>query len=128
MKYSHHVSGPSCAGCNERLVSGDPVIQHFFLAVKSEHNDIHCSWVHRDKSDQEAAFASGESKLHYPNSKHNLMPSEAVDIFQIDDNGRAVFDGKFCAGINKRAEELGFKLRWGGSFHDLGDSGHFEKA
>lgn len=35
---------------------------------------------HRGKEDQEEAFNSGASKVHFPNSRHNSYPSEAVDI------------------------------------------------
>jgi peptidoglycan L-alanyl-D-glutamate endopeptidase CwlK len=35
---------------------------------------------HRNKEDQEKAFAEGRSKLKYPQSKHNILPSMAVDV------------------------------------------------
>jgi peptidoglycan L-alanyl-D-glutamate endopeptidase CwlK len=35
---------------------------------------------YRGQADQEAAFASGASKVHYPNSRHNVKPSAAVDL------------------------------------------------
>lgn len=43
--------------------------------------DFDCTIVcgHRDKPDQDKAFAEGKSKLPYPQSKHNRIPSEAVD-------------------------------------------------
>jgi len=34
---------------------------------------------HRDKEDQNKAFAEGNSTKQYPNSKHNKIPSQAVD-------------------------------------------------
>jgi peptidoglycan LD-endopeptidase CwlK len=34
---------------------------------------------HRDKADQDKAVAEGKSKLPYPQSKHNAIPSMAVD-------------------------------------------------
>ena len=34
----------------------------------------------RSKEEQEAAFDNGFSKVHFPNSKHNSMPSIAVDV------------------------------------------------
>lgn len=34
---------------------------------------------HRDKEEQDKAFAEGKSKLKYPASKHNAIPSYAVD-------------------------------------------------
>ena len=35
---------------------------------------------HRDKAEQNAAFDAGNSRLIYPQSKHNAKPSLAVDI------------------------------------------------
>lgn len=35
---------------------------------------------HRGEEAQEAAFRAGTSKLHYPFSKHNKQPSEAVHL------------------------------------------------
>lgn len=44
------------------------------------HVDFTITCGHRTKSDQDAAFSSGVSKLKWPNSKHNSTPSLAVDI------------------------------------------------
>jgi len=43
--------------------------------------DYDCTIVcgHRDKEDQDKAFAEGKSKLKYPRSRHNQNPSMAVD-------------------------------------------------
>ena len=43
--------------------------------------DFDCTIVcgHREKEDQDKAFAEGKSKLKYPQSKHNKIPSMAVD-------------------------------------------------
>jgi len=43
--------------------------------------DFDCTIVcgHRDKPEQDKAFAEGKSKLKYPQSKHNNIPSRAVD-------------------------------------------------
>ncbi len=43
--------------------------------------DYDCTIIcgHRDKPEQDKAYAEGKSKLKYPNSKHNRIPSWAVD-------------------------------------------------
>jgi len=43
--------------------------------------DYDCTIIcgHREKADQDKAFAEGKSKLKYPQSKHNKIPSLAVD-------------------------------------------------
>jgi peptidoglycan L-alanyl-D-glutamate endopeptidase CwlK len=49
---------------------------------------------HRGEKDQEAAFASGASKLHWPKSKHNTYPSRAVDLtpYPVDWKDREAFE------------------------------------
>lgn len=42
--------------------------------------DITILCGHRGQADQEAAFAAGASKVHWPNSKHNSLPSRAFDL------------------------------------------------
>jgi peptidoglycan L-alanyl-D-glutamate endopeptidase CwlK len=43
--------------------------------------DYDCTIIcgHRDQPEQDKAFAEGKSKLKYPQSKHNKIPSLAVD-------------------------------------------------
>lgn len=35
---------------------------------------------YRNEADQEKAFNAGNSKLHFPNGKHNRLPSIAADV------------------------------------------------
>lgn len=49
----------------------------FAHAIQDYDFSIICG--HRDKPEQDKAFAEGKSKLKYPNSKHNQNPSLAVD-------------------------------------------------
>lgn len=39
---------------------------------------VSCGW--RGKKDQEAAFAAGTSKVHWPDGTHNRSPSDAADV------------------------------------------------
>jgi peptidoglycan L-alanyl-D-glutamate endopeptidase CwlK len=90
---------------------------------------------YRDKAAQAKAFSEGNSKLKYPESKHNNYPSEAVDIapYPIDWNDRSRFD--LLAGIMLGIAHLhGINLRWGGDWdgtfnpkaNKFADLGHFE--
>lgn len=45
-----------------------------------KHVDINIVCGHRDKVEQDKAYAEGNSKLKFPRSKHNKLPVEAVDI------------------------------------------------
>ena len=97
--------------------------------IKSMDVTVICG--HRPKDEQELAFAEGRSKVHYPNSNHNMLPSNAVDIapYPIDWNDvrRFYYMGGY---VLATAERLGIKVRWGGdwsgnfdikdqNFHDL---------
>lgn len=48
---------------------------------------------HRGKEDQEKAVANGNSKLHWPNGKHNATPSLAADVvpYPVDWNNKNRF-------------------------------------
>jgi peptidoglycan L-alanyl-D-glutamate endopeptidase CwlK len=74
---------------------------------------------HRNEQKQNEAFASGHSKLKWPNGNHNSMPSKAVDVipFPIDWNDRermTLFAG-FVMGI---AQGMGIDIRWGGDWNE----------
>lgn len=72
---------------------------------------------HRDEKTQNAAYALGRSKLQWPNSKHNSLPSRAVDLapFPVDwrDERRFAFLAGFVLAV---AAELGISVRWGGDW------------
>lgn len=90
---------------------------------------------HRGQAEQDEALRNGKSKLGWPKSAHNALPSRAVDAapYPLDWNDLdrfRVFAG-FVLGV---AATMGITLRWGGdwdgdgtnrdqTFHDLP---HFE--
>lgn len=120
----------------ERLGSCDERLQRLFRAVlKRADCTIICG--HRTAIDQDEAVRTGKSKLAWPNSKHNSLPSRAVDVApcwpaptHIPWDNRRAFD-LFAGIVLATAEELGIKVRWGGdwdanripgdesAFHDL---------
>jgi hypothetical protein len=78
---------------------------------------------YRGEQSQNKAFTEGRSKLKFPNSKHNSLPSNAIDIapFPIDWKNRE----RFCylAGIVKGiAHSKGIKIRWGGDWDNDGET------
>lgn len=106
----------------------------------------------RNQLKQDKAFREGRSKLKWPNGKHNLMPSKAVDAapYPVDWGGPLVIKGKlnkknliallrfyhFGGFVQGMAADRGDVVRWGGdwdgdrkfddqSFHDLP---HFEQV
>lgn len=84
------------------------VIQHFDCTVI-------CG--HRDEEDQMKAYNSGHSKTPWPNSKHNILPSRAVDVipYPIDWEDRERMN--YFAGVVKGiASCMGINIRWGGDW------------
>ena len=89
----------------------------------------------RGQEAQTRAVAEGKSKTPWPKSKHNVLPSLAVDVapYPVDwsDYKRFAFLAGVVFGI---AYELQIKVRWGGDFNGnmkfdderFVDSPHFE--
>ena len=81
---------------------------------------------HRDKEAQNKAFKDGNSKLEYPKSKHNKIPSKAVDIapypYTNSTDMENILRYYYLAGIMKAvATSKGIKLRWGGDWQGDND-------
>lgn len=80
---------------------------------------------HRGEAEQNRAFAEGKSRLRWPNSKHNKMPSEAVDIwphpFKPEYWNQIEVWENLAKVVLECAEELGIKIRWGGDWNQNGD-------
>lgn len=117
-----------------KLATCDQRIQDIFSEVIKIYD---CSVLEgtRGEAEQNQLFELGLSKVQYPNSKHNLSPSQAIDVvpYPIDWNDH----GRFCyfAGIVfATAARLGVRMRWGGDWDQDGttkderflDMAHFE--
>jgi peptidoglycan L-alanyl-D-glutamate endopeptidase CwlK len=89
----------------------------------------------RSEDAQNKLLGEGRSKLTYPFSKHNKMPSQAIDLapYPIDweDEKRFYYFAGIVRGV---AHSLGIRIRWGGDWdsdNDLNDQSfddlvHFE--
>lgn len=118
----HHTSDLVCAMCEYKLSEAKAELGVWFRDLKSRHPNVHVSWSYRDQASQEQAFKNGTTKLHYPDSAHNKQPAMALDIFQIDDAGKAKWDPVFLAKVAQESPAL----KWGGNWKPLGDNDHFE--
>jgi len=87
---------------------------------------------HRGKIEQNFAFSSGNSHVKWPNSKHNVYPSLAVDVapyyrtrphIRWKEYNEFYYLAGLIIGV---AKAKGFQIRWGGRFKSLFDPGHFE--
>ena len=96
----------------DKLATCDPRLQKVFNEVV-KYFDCTVIEGHRGEEAQNKAFAEGKSKLKYPQSKHNKIPSLAADVlpYPIDwnDTNRMRYFAGFVVGI---AATMGIKLRW----------------
>ena len=77
---------------------------------------------HRGESEQNKAFHEGRSKLKFPDSEHNEMPSKAVDIapYPIDWNNIERF-AHLIGIVRGIAHTKGYTLRCGCDWDNDGD-------
>jgi len=104
-----------------QLNSCDMQLQRLFYEVVK---DFDCKVIcgYRDEVEQNAFFKDGKTKVKYPDSKHNWVPSRAVDVvpYPVDWNNlnRFYVFGGYVKGI---ANKLGIKIRWGGDWDNDND-------
>ena len=72
-----------------KLAQAHPDIQRLMEEV-IKHVDIIVIETHRGKVVQNEYFATGRSKLKWPNSKHNSDPSDAIDIAPWDSVAKGI--------------------------------------
>lgn len=129
--------GATSAG---RLATCHPLLMTLFqrVIVRADlPHDLSILCGRRGEAEQEAAFRSGASTLHYPQSKHNRTPSHAVDVAPFV-GGSVSWDWKHyhaVAPIIKaewalmQAESVvpqGVALEWGGDWTTLKDGPHWQ--
>lgn len=127
MRILHHIENVfHCPLCEAKLLQahGD-LVKWFHEVVKPNFPDMHVSCSYRDKEAQEAACQQGLSRLEYPKSAHNKLPSHALDLFQQID-GRGVWNPSVYGKLNDISMTKGYPLLWGASFKSLGDYDHFQ--
>jgi len=110
----------------ERLLTCDPRLVQLVCAVAAKHSiTVLCG--HRDEKEQEQAFLDKKSKVHFPHSKHNTSPSQAIDIapWPIDWSDKKSFEALALV-VKEHAAALGIKIKWGGEFKGFFDGPHFE--
>lgn len=94
----------------------------FFEVIKS----FDCTIIvgYRNEADQERAFSEGKTKLHWPDGKHNRLPSMAVDVapYPIDWNNsnRMYWFAGYVMGIAQKLKDEGkitHAVRFGGDWN-----------
>lgn len=89
--------------------------------------DMTITCGHRGKEEQEKAFKEGKSKAHFGQSKHNSLPSKAVDVcpYPINWSTDDVRWHKMVGLAYDTARLLGIKIRCG-AFFSFKDFPHIE--
>lgn len=118
----------------ERLATCHPDLQRLFHeVVKTFDCTVICG--HRGEREQELAFLHGKSKARFGQSKHNTVPSRAVDVVPYPIDWQDIRRFYLFAGyVLKTAETLNIKVRWGGDWNgnlevkdnNFNDLPHFE--
>ena len=101
--------------------------------------DISIISGHREEVEQNMLFENGYSKVKYPRSKHNSLPSKAVDIMYWNREAPNIrWENReqmiFVAGyIKAMADSMGIKIRLGADWNEdllfkesFFDGGHVE--
>lgn len=103
---------PDLQGLIARVATGIDQGDLWYAGIRDM--TVLCGW--RGKDDQDAAWARGASKLPWPNSAHNRMPSDAVDIapFPTDWNDTRKFEvlHAYVAGVAHAMGISLFDIEW----------------
>jgi peptidoglycan L-alanyl-D-glutamate endopeptidase CwlK len=118
----------------KKLETCDPSLQTLFNEViKNFDCTVLCG--HRGEEEQNEAYHSRRSKKPWPQSKHNKLPSDAVDVapypINWNDEERFYYFAGYVQGV---ASQMGIKIRFGGDWdsdtevddQDFNDLPHFE--
>lgn len=108
----------------KRLETCHPDIQKLMaLALDKTEEDFTILQGVRGEQEQNKLYEEGRTKVKFPNSKHNITPSMAIDIapYPIDWNNADRFH-KLAKVVFEAAEELGLNIRWGGDWDKDGDT------
>lgn len=98
-------------------------------AIRISNSDFMVVCGHRTEREQEEAYRKGASKLQYPDSKHNKIPSLAVDVCPWEGGlmwGEYELWCHVVGAIMEGASNLNIKLKWGGNWISFVDMPHFE--
>jgi peptidoglycan L-alanyl-D-glutamate endopeptidase CwlK len=103
----------------------DKIKEIIFEAIN--HFDFTVLEGHRGEAAQNLAVAQKRSQTPWPKSKHNSMPSKAIDIAPYPIDWKNIERFKELGALMKKiAAEKGIALRWGGDFKSFKDYPHFE--
>ena len=100
----------------QRLATCDERLQKVFNEVIKY---IDCSVLegHRGQERQDKLYEEGKTKLKFPNGRHNMAPSNAVDVTPYPVDWKDRERQTLLAGVVRgTARSMGIRLRWGGDW------------
>lgn len=109
----------------QNLMEAHPLLVKLFLEV-IKHADCTVTDGHRVKEKQNELYPKF-TKLRWPNSMHNKIPSLAVDVmpFPIDYYDTPRIE-EFALLVNDIADFMGIPLVWGGDWINFVDRPHYQ--
>ena len=110
----------------DRLETAVQPLQDLFNEViKTTDCTVVCGF--RNQQDQDAAVAAGNSRTPWPTSKHNHIPSKAVDVvpYPINWEDTQGFEA-FSKVVKGCAAKLGIVVEWGGDWNGFKDRPHWQ--
>ena len=106
-------------GSDTKLCGCDARLQDLFRAVVKKYD---CTVIegNRTRAKQIRLYETGKSKLTWPDSKHNKVPSLAVDVAPFIPGRGIVWESRQCshfAGyVQATADRMGIPIRRGGDW------------
>lgn len=122
----HHTPESPCPLCSDKLLQAHSTLQQWFPRIKAEFPSAHISWTFRDEATQNLFCEQGKSRVRWPNSKHNVSPSAAMDLFFLSPDQVALWPKALFQKVADWLKEQGAPLIWGGTFSTLFDADHFQ--
>ena len=112
-----------------RLNTCHPDLKKLVESVATE-LDLYVICGHRNEEEQNEAFKNKESKLRWPRSKHNSMPSKAVDLAILEADKSIDWNDikkwqRLVNVVKKHSQKLGIPIECGGEWR-MRDYPHFQ--
>lgn len=101
------------------------------VRAAAERMDIIVVSGHRTRDEQEDCVRRKASKLRWPWSPHNQIPSLGVDLAPLSKSGSIDWNNRekfreMAMIVLEEAAKLGIAVTWGGTFKSFVDFPHFE--
>lgn len=125
-----HTNDGKCERCEMMLEKADEQIFFWFYRIKEYFPTVHASCIFRSKEEQDLQVKEKKSLLKWPHSKHNTFKdgkpcSQAMDLFSLNDDGKAEFRMGFYVQIANFLDDQSAPIEWGGHWKFV-DGPHFQ--